>query len=62
MKFGDENEQIEFKKSTGKLKKAIVSIVAILNKHDLGDVYFGVRNDGTVVGQNITDHTLREVS
>ena len=61
LKFDDENEQIEFKKSTGELKEAIASIVAILNKHGSGDLYFGVRNDGTVVGQNITDHTLREV-
>ena len=62
LKFSDENEQIEFKKSTGELKEAIASIVAILNKHGSGDLYFGVRNDGAVVGQNITDHTLREVS
>ena len=49
-------------KSTGELKEAIASIVAILNKHGSGDLYFGVRNDGTEVGQDITDHTLREVS
>jgi len=60
--IGAENEQVEFKKSTGELKEAIHSIVAILNKHGAGDLYFGVRNDGTVVGQTITDHTLREVS
>ena len=32
LKFDDENEQIELKKSTGELKEAIASIVAILNK------------------------------
>lgn len=40
----------------------INSIVAILNNHGSGELFFGIRNDGTVVGQNITDHTLREVS
>lgn len=58
----EENEQVEFKKSTGELKEAIYSIVAILNKHGSGEVFFGIRNDGAVIGQNITDHTLREVS
>ena len=62
MNLGEENEQVEFKKSTSELKEAVYSIAAILNKHGAGDVYFGIRNDGTVVGQNITDHTLREVS
>lgn len=39
MTYGEENEQVEFKKSTGELKEAICSIVAILNKHGSGDVY-----------------------
>ena len=31
--IGMETEQIEYKKTTGELKEAITSIVAILNKH-----------------------------
>ncbi|MBR1606284.1 MAG: putative DNA binding domain-containing protein [Clostridia bacterium] len=60
--LGKETEQVEFKKSTGELKEGIISICAILNKHQRGDVYFGVRNDGSVQGQDINDSTLRTVS
>lgn len=62
MNLGEKTEYIEFKKSTGELKEAIISMVAMLNKHECGEVYFGVKNDGTVIGQNITDRTLREIS
>lgn len=57
-----ETEQIEYKKTTGELKEAITSIAAILNKHGAGELYFGVRNNGDVLGQVINDETLRKVS
>ncbi len=57
-----ENEHIEFKRSTSELKEGIISIVSILNKHGKGELYFGVKNDGTIVGLDITDKTLREIS
>ena len=60
--IGIETEQIEYKKTTGELKEAITSIVAILNKHGSGELYFGVRNNGDVLGQVINDETLRKVS
>lgn len=59
---GMENEQIEYKKSTGELKEGIISMVAILNKHGSGKLYFGVKNDGTVIGQDVSDGTLRTIS
>ena len=58
----EENENIELKKSTAELKEGIISIAAILNKHGKGELYFGVKNDGTVVGQDVGDETLRDVS
>ncbi len=60
--IGKETERIEFKKSTGELKEGIISIVAILNKHGAGELYFGVKNNGDVLGQEISDSTLREIS
>ena len=51
--IGSETEQIEYKKSIGELKEAMFSIVAILNKHQKGELYFGVKNDGTVIGQEV---------
>src|SRR3989338_314252 len=57
-----EDEQTELKKSTSELKEAIISMVAILNKHKQGKLYFGVKNDGTVIGQETSEKTLREIS
>lgn len=37
------------------------SIVAILNKHQHGELYFGVKSDGAVIGQVVTEESLREV-
>jgi ATP-dependent DNA helicase RecG len=62
MKFTCESETIEFKRSTSELSQAIVSISAILNKHNHGIIYFGVANDGTVIGQEIGVDTLRTIS
>ena len=38
-----ETETLELKKSTAELKDGIISIVAILNKHNKGILYFGVK-------------------
>ncbi|MDO9538365.1 MAG: ATP-binding protein [Thermoplasmata archaeon] len=56
-----ESETLEFKLSTSELKEAVISISAILNKHGSGTLYFGIKDDGTVVGQSISKSTLREV-
>lgn len=61
MKF-TESENIELKKSTAELKEGIISIAAILNKHGKGELYFGIKNNGIVVGQDVGDKTLRDVS
>ena len=60
--IGEETEQMEFKKSTGELKEGVISIASIMNKHESGDLYFGVKNNGDVVGQEISDTTMRDVS
>ncbi|MEK6856993.1 MAG: ATP-binding protein [Nanoarchaeota archaeon] len=57
-----ESESVELKKSTGELKEAVISIAAILNKHPKGKLYFGIKNDGAIVGQDVTENTLREIS
>ena len=62
MKFGIETEQVEYKKSTSELKEGIVSIVSILNKHQNGKLYFGVKPDGTIIQNQISEKTLRDVS
>ena len=60
--LGKENEFIEFKKSTSELNEGIISIVSMLNKNGKGTLYFGVRNNCDVVGQQISESTLRDIS
>ena len=60
--IGKETESIEFKRSTGELREGVISIASILNKHGKGELYFGVKNNGDVIGQEIADSTLRDIS
>ncbi len=57
-----ESETIELKKSLGELKQGLVSMVAILNKHGGGELWFGVAHDGRIVGLEANEKTLRDVS
>ncbi len=57
-----ESETIELKKSTSELKEGIISICAILNKHQKGKLYFGIKNDGEIIGQIIGSATQRDIS
>lgn len=62
MKLGLESETVEYKKTTGELKEGVISIGSMLNKHGAATLYFGVKNDGTVIGHQIGDSTLRDIS
>lgn len=62
MNIGIETETIEFKKSTSEMKEAMISISSILNKHGGGTLYFGVKDNGSVVGQTIGKETQRDIS
>lgn len=62
MNLGFENEQIEYKKSTGELKEGMISLCSMLNKNGYAELYFGVKNNGDVVGQQIGDSSLRDIS
>jgi len=55
-----ENEKLELKKSTSELKEGIISVVSMLNKHNSGELLFGITPDGSVVGQNVTEKTIRD--
>ena len=57
-----EDEVTELKKTTGELKQAIISIASILNKHQSGKLYFGIKDNGEVIGQDISLKTLRDIS
>ncbi len=57
-----ESETVELKRSTSELKEAIISLGAMLNKHSKGMVYFGINDDGNVLGQQIGKSTLKDIS
>lgn len=57
-----ESEILELKKSISELKEGVVSIVSILNKHRKGTLYFGIKDNGEVLGQEVTNQTIRNVT
>lgn len=62
MKIKIETEHVEFKESTSQLNRAIESLAAMLNKHGYGKVLFGIADDGTVLGQDVGNKTLKDIS
>lgn len=56
-----ESANVEFKTSTAKLKNACETLCAFLNAQG-GTVLIGVKDNGDIVGQEITDKTRLEIS
>lgn len=50
MNLGFEDESIEFKETLAEKEEALKDICAILNKNQMGVLYFGVKNNGDVIG------------
>ena len=57
-----ESETVEFKTSLAELKQGLISLVAMLNKHGQGALWFGIAPSGKPVGLMATEKTLRDVS
>ena len=57
-----ETETVEFKKSTSELKEGVISLGSMLNKHQSGILYFGVKNNGDIAGQKIGASTTSDIS
>ncbi len=60
--IGREDETQEFKESTAEMNEAMEAICAMLNNSGKAHVFFGVRDDGTVIGQMIGKNTLKDIS
>ncbi|MBK6939661.1 MAG: putative DNA binding domain-containing protein [Planctomycetes bacterium] len=56
-----EGLRVEFKRSTSELREGMQTISAFLNT-DGGAVLFGIRPEGRIEGQQISDQTLREIA
>lgn len=61
MNVGKETEFQENKESLSQLDKGIKSLTAMLNKHGKGSVYFGVADDGDVIGLILGKRSLDTV-
>ncbi len=57
-----ETEMLEYKKSLAELKSGLVSLSAMLNKHSQAELWFGIAPNGTPVGQDLNEKTLRDIS
>lgn len=62
MKFERISESIVFKESISKLSKSMDDIVSILNKDGEGVLYFGIKTDGEVCGQEISKRKEQNIS
>lgn len=60
--IGREDETQEFKESTAEMDEAMESICAMLNNSGKARVFFGVRDNGDVIGQMIGKNTLKSIS
>ena len=56
-----ESETLEFKETTGTRREAAMTICAFLNQRG-GQVLFGVTQNGEVVGQQVSERTIEELS
>lgn len=56
-----ESETLEFKKSTGQLRRAMETSCAFLNA-DGGMVLIGIRPDKKIIGQDVGEGTIRDIT
>ncbi|HEU5281045.1 MAG TPA: RNA-binding domain-containing protein [Gammaproteobacteria bacterium] len=56
-----ESPTLEYKTSTTQLKPAFETLCAFLNKKG-GILLIGVKNNGEIIGQDVTDNTRQDIS
>lgn len=55
-----ENNQVEFKETTGQIERGMETVCAFLNGKG-GTVLFGVTDKGKIIGQELSDKTKRDI-
>ena len=58
---GDEGGRTEYKLTTGQLERGMETLCAFLNGEG-GTVLFGVKDNGKIIGQEVSDKTKREMA
>ena len=61
MAASGESETVEFKETSGRRREAAITLCAMLN-HQGGTVLFGVKPNGAIAGQQVSDRTIEDVS
>ena len=61
MNLGKESENLEFKESLTELDTALRSIASMLNRNKEATIYFGVKDNGDVVGMDIAKDTIIKI-
>ncbi len=59
--LGKETETLEFKKTTGEMRAAMISIASILNKHGVGTLYFGVKPNGDATRDELAEKVSKTI-
>jgi len=62
MELKTENEFIEFKASLSQLSRSLEALVAMINKHGQCTIYFGINDKGEILGVDIANKTLKDIS
>jgi ATP-dependent DNA helicase RecG len=57
-----ESGSLEFKNSTGSIVSGMQTVCAFLNSDEGGMVVFGAKDNGQLIGQEITDKTRKEIA
>lgn len=57
----NENEQVEFKETTGQLERGMETLCAFLNGTG-GTLLFGITDKGKIIGQEVADSTKRNIA
>lgn len=57
-----ESEHLELKRSTSELESGMKAYAAMLNGRLPGFVVFGVSNDGSIIGQDVSSQTLERIA
>ncbi len=57
-----ESQILEFKKTTGVLSAVLQTVCAFLNSKTGGTVLIGVKDNGEIIGQNVSDATQQEIA
>lgn len=57
-----ETALVEFKSSTGSISTGMQTVCAFLNSNQGGVLIFGIKDDGQIIGQIVSDKTRKEIA